>query len=154
MHDQVRDDLGIGLRFEHEPGLLQLHAQRGVVLDDAVVHHADSLRSVRMCVVFTGHAVGGPARVRHAAKAGQRRRLLSRFERGNLALGAQAAHTGVGEHGDASGIVAAILQRFEPGNEVLNDVALRADANDATHEMVPFRQGDQFSAATCFPAGN
>ena len=39
--DQMRDDLGVGLRGEHVALRLQARAQLLVVLDDAVVHHRD-----------------------------------------------------------------------------------------------------------------
>jgi hypothetical protein len=85
--DQVRDDLGVGLRLEDVALRLELGAQVVVVLDDPVVDEADaarprdprglaglggivdlalarSMREVRVCVVDERRAVRRPARVR------------------------------------------------------------------------------------------
>ena len=56
--DQVREHLGVGLRHERVPGLLEHRAQRAVVLDDAVVHDGDRARAV-VCGCAL-HSFGGP----------------------------------------------------------------------------------------------
>ena len=48
--DQVSEDLGVGLRGEDRPAADQLLTQSEVVLDDAVVNHADGADLVRVSV--------------------------------------------------------------------------------------------------------
>lgn len=59
---QVRDDLGVGLGGEPDAGVLQLGAEPGEVLDDAVVDDGDpaGLVEVRVGVTVGGRAVRGP----------------------------------------------------------------------------------------------
>jgi hypothetical protein len=64
--DQVGDDFGIRLRRERVSLCEQLDAQRGMVLDDAVVHHRDIAGDMRMRVTGIGCAMRGPAGVRNA----------------------------------------------------------------------------------------
>ena len=61
--DQVHGDLGVGVAGELHPVGLQLAAQRGEVLDDAVVHDRDLAGGVtmRVRIAVGGPAVGGPA---------------------------------------------------------------------------------------------
>ena len=76
--DQVHGDLGVGVAGKLHPGGLQLTAQRGEVLDDAVVHHRDLpgrvaqvvLRSVGRPWVAHGY---GPTRCARSAWPGRRR---------------------------------------------------------------------------------
>ena len=65
--DHVRYHFGIGLRGEIETVGDQFRAQFGVVLDDAVVHHADLAGGMRMRIELAGHPMRGPARVGDAA---------------------------------------------------------------------------------------
>ena len=70
---QVGDDLGVGLGGELDPLGVQALAQRGRVVDDAVVHDADPpvLAGLRVGILLGGRAVGGPAGVPDADLAGQ-----------------------------------------------------------------------------------
>ena len=63
--DEMCQHLGVGLRLKLMALLLQLGAQRGVVLDDTVVNEGEFSRTVgvRMGVLTGDLAVGGPARV-------------------------------------------------------------------------------------------
>ena len=108
--DQLRHRLGVGLGGELLPRALQLGAQLGVVLDDAVVHHGDARGAVRMGVALGRRAVRRPARVADAGGAGQRRAVQRRGEVAELALGAAALDLAVDQGGDAGAVIAAIFQ--------------------------------------------
>ena len=69
MGDQVGDDLGVGIRSEVVTQRLEAPAQRLVILDDAVVHHRQSLGDVRVGIALAGHAMRRPACMRDAAVA-------------------------------------------------------------------------------------
>ena len=69
--DQMGYDLGIGLAAERMATGLELLAQLGVVLDDAVVHDCDIARARRMWVRvgLRRPSVRRPTRVADAARA-------------------------------------------------------------------------------------
>ena len=108
--DELRHRLGIGLGAELLPLRLQLGTQFGVVLDDAVMHHGDARRAVRMRVVLGRCAVRRPTGVADAGGAGQRRALQCRHQVAQLAFGAAAVDVAVHQGGDAGAVVAAIFQ--------------------------------------------
>src|ERR1044072_2790333 len=66
--DEVRGGLTVGVTGHLDAVGLQLGAQGGEVLDDAVVHDGDALRgvAVRVRVAVDRRAVGRPAGVAHA----------------------------------------------------------------------------------------
>ena len=66
---QVRNDLGVGVRAEDHTGGLELLAQAPVVLDDPVLHHREAAWTVevRVGVALLRLAVGRPAGVTDAA---------------------------------------------------------------------------------------
>src|SRR5207253_10123403 len=67
--NQMRDDLGIGLRAKRIALRLQPLAQRFVVFDDAVVDDGDFVaRQMRMRVVGGRRAVCRPTRMRDASR--------------------------------------------------------------------------------------
>ena len=88
--DQMRDHLGVGLRGEFVAVALQLVAQFGEILDDAVVDDGDAVGEMRMRVGLVGHAVGRPARVADADRAVERLVLQPALEIDQLAFGAAA----------------------------------------------------------------
>ena len=71
--DEVRGGLAVGVAGHLDAVGLQLGAQGGEVLDDAVVHDGDALRGVpvRVRVAVDRRAVGRPAGVAHAGGAGE-----------------------------------------------------------------------------------
>ena len=79
--DQLRHRFGVGLGGEFLARRLQLRAQLGVVLDDAVVHDGDARGAVRMRVALGRRAVRRPAGVADAGGAGQRRARPARAAR-------------------------------------------------------------------------
>ncbi len=74
LFDQVRDDLGVGLRGEDVAFFSQLGAKLRVVLDDAVEDDVDRVRAVAvwMGVLLGDAAVRGPAGVGEADRRGRR----------------------------------------------------------------------------------
>ena len=107
------DDLGVGFRPELGALVLQLLAQLAEVLDDAVVHDREAVGGVRMRVAFGRPAVGRPAGMPDADRAGERLARELGFEIAQLALGAPARELAVFERGDAGGIVAAVFEPLE-----------------------------------------
>ncbi len=111
--DEVRRDLGVGLRAQVVAGRLELGAQPGEVLDDAVVHERDPavLAEVRVRVAVVGGAVRGPARV---ADAGHRRgqRLVGErlVEVADLARALLERDPAVDGERHPGGVVAAVLE--------------------------------------------
>src|SRR3990167_9898333 len=104
-----------------------------MVFNDAVVHHADLARRVRMRIHFAGHAVRGPARMRDAAETIQAGLFLQGVQVADLALRAQAFDAMVGEHRDTGRVIAPIFQGLQAGDQVVDDGALGADADDSAH---------------------
>src|SRR5206468_4074315 len=88
--DQVRDDLGVGLRGHLPAATLERGAQLEVVLDDAVVDDHHLAGAVRMRVLLRGPAMRRPARVTDAGRA--RERLLAQERRQVVELADAAAH--------------------------------------------------------------
>lgn len=120
---QVRRDLGIGVAGKLDTGSLQLPAQDGEVLDDAVVDDGDLAGSVavRVRVAVGGTTVGGPAGVAQAGSTGQRRGR--HFRHGFLEVGQPARTPAHGEcatvdQRDARRVVAAVLH---PAQRVHDD---------------------------------
>ncbi len=132
--DQVRDDFGIGVRIEAVAMRLELFAKRGVVLDDAVVDDRDAVvGDVRMRVDRVRHAVRRPARVRDAGEAFDRRLLVKLLEIANLAGRADTRQAVAFEDRDAGGIVAAVFERLEAGDQDRDDVFPRGGGDDSAH---------------------
>ena len=71
--DEVGDHLGVGVARQGDAGVGEPGAQRGRVVDDPVVHdrHAAGLVAVGVRVGVGRRAVGGPAGVADAGRAGE-----------------------------------------------------------------------------------
>jgi hypothetical protein len=142
--DEVRDDLGVGLGGEVRAGVHQAVLERDVVLDDPVDDDVDAVAGVevRVGVGLRHAAVRRPARVPDAARRLDRRdRAAGRRRRGGDGL-AQLAEVPdrtdrrdlpVDEDGDAGGVIAAVLELLQPGQEDLLDGAVPDVADDAAH---------------------
>jgi len=122
--DQMRDDLGVGLRLEAVTVGQQVLLDLQVVLDDPVVD--DDQRAVaigvRMGVLFGRPAVGRPARVANAERARQRPLAEDAFE-----------HLEPSEHRDAGGVVAAILEPLQPFDDDADRILVPDISDDSTH---------------------
>jgi len=164
--DQVGDDLGIGLARKDIATRLQAHAQRFVVLDDAVVHQGDMARlreirgrrarartGVRVRIGDGRRAVRGPARVRDAGGALQALVLDLRHQLGHArgaAGAAQATRAGAAQtglmHRDAARVIATVFQALQALHQDGNDVARGDHADDAAHGKAPERDGPMLGA--------
>ena len=143
--DEVGEDLGIGVALEHVAAALELLAQLGEVLDDAVVDHGDLAVAarVRVSVLDRGAPVRGPAGVADAAGSGE---ILARGQLGLEALHLSHAADDVELDGavlsvvlqrHARGIVAAILHALQPGDEDLRRLIRTGVTNNAAHRVAP-----------------
>ena len=146
--DEVRDDLGVGVRREVNAVCFESLPQGNVVLDDAVVHDRDVTGRVRVSVVLARSAVGRPSRVADAGGARQGslgERLVEACE-----LADRAYHfDGLAiVHREPGRIVASV---FEPSQAVDQDGGGLARPNvsdDSAHGPIlrPRRPRDNFPA--------
>ena len=144
LFDQVREDLGIGLALKVMAAALQLLAQLGEVLDDAVVDDGDAAvaAGVGVGVDDGGLAVGGPTGVANAAGS-------VAIDVGKLALQARnLAHAaddvevrrGALAHleRNARGVIAAILHTLKAcDQDVLCNIRAGV-SDDSAHRTSPF----------------
>ena len=144
LFDQMREDLGIGLALKVVAAALQLFAQLGEVLDDAVVDDGDTTvaAGVGVSVNDGGLAVGGPTGVADTAGS-------VAVDVGKLALQARdLAHAaddvevrrGALAHleRDARGVIAAILHTLEAcDQDVLCNIRAGV-ADNSAHRINPF----------------
>src|SRR5699024_9758589 len=117
-------------------GRFQLRAQGLVVFDDAVVHHGDPAGHVRVRVVLAGRAMRGPARVRDAGAARERPCQVTLFHLAHFAPGAHALDAAFVEPGQAGGVVAALFQGLQAGDEDGGYVTLGDGGDDSTHVSI------------------
>ena len=137
--DQVDECLGVGLGPERVTRALQRRAQRVGILDDPVVNEGDGLAAVnvRMRVARRGRAVRRPARVGDARDAMQRPAIEQRLESRDAARELADDETAIALEGDARGVIAAVLEALQPGEENRPGPplapAIAGVANDAAH---------------------
>ena len=131
--DQVRDDLGIGVGAKLPPLRLQRGPQFPVVLDDAVVDHRDAAGGMGVGVGLAGLAMGGPAGVTDANRAGDRAPGDQTLQLAELALGAAKLDGAVGERRQAGRIVAAVFEPPQPVEDVRRRLIRAGDADDSAH---------------------
>ena len=140
--DQVGQRFGVGVGAEAMTGALQCGAQGIGVLDDAVVHDGDSLATVDVGMGVAGgrRAVGGPTRVRDAARPDHRRARQFLFQGADAA--GELAHLDPTTvlHGDTRRIVAAIFQSPETLDENRCRLPPADVAYDAAHRSGRIRQ--------------
>ena len=119
--------------------LLELLAQFGEVLDDAVVHDGDmpATRCMRMRVGLGRPPVRGPSRVPDAARAREvemRQRVRKAF---HLALAAHDGQRAVLNDRHARRVVPAVLEPRKPRHEHALRRARSGISNDAAHAETP-----------------
>jgi hypothetical protein len=131
--DQVRDHLGVGLAAEAVASGLELPTQFAEVLDDAVVHHRDPLGGMRVGVVGGRCAVRRPAGVGDAVATVQRCTVEQLLQVVELALRTAFLQLPVAYHGDARGVVAAILEAAQAGEQVGDDGVAVNESDDSAH---------------------
>src|SRR5262249_44095236 len=137
--DEVGDDLGVGLRGERAPLGDELGAQRAVVLDDAVVHHADARDLVRVGVLVGGLAVGGPAGVADAELPRRRRGAQQALQGVELAAAADDLALTAVPDGDAGRVVAPVFQPAQPREQDGGAVAFADVTYNSAHGRAPGR---------------
>ena len=138
MVDQVRDNLGVGLRFERVPGRAQALALLLVVFDDAVVHHRKLAEAdVRVGVGLGDAAVRGPAGVANPEVGVETLCLRRGLHFGDPAGAAHAADLASAafaiEHRDAGRIVATVFQPLQALDQNGDHIAIRDRADDSAH---------------------
>lgn len=133
---QVRDDLGVGLGGEPDAGVLQLGAEPGEVLDDAVVDDGDpaGLVEVRVGVTVGGRAVRGPPGVTEPGARHRQRPFLQRLLQvhqlpGPLGRGQRA----VGDDRHARGVVTAVFEPAQPLDDDVERWAMSCVSHDPAH---------------------
>ena len=170
--EQVGGGLGVGVADELDAVGLQLGPQLGEVLDDAVVDHGDPAagRAVRVRVAVGRTAVGGPAGVPDAGRAGgdpgrvvaavHRPSASALLQVGQLAGPLAGQQRAVVDHGHAGRVVPAVLQ---PPQAVQHDAERRSGArvpHDSAHgphhsgtSLSPRAQKADFHARHLIEAG-
>ena len=130
--EQLGGGLGVGLALELDAGGLELGAQLGEVLDDAVVHQRDTagLADVRVRVLVGRAAMGGPTGVTDALVAlGDRIGLELGIQVGDLAGLLGPVDLALGLDGEAGRVIATVLKAAK----AFDDDGLGATRPDVTH---------------------
>ena len=96
VRQQVGDHFGVGLGGELKAEILQAFAQRGVVFDDAVVYHGQTVGNMRVRIVLGRLAMGSPAGMSDTQGAADRSGLQGALQLCHLADGAYALDTVTG----------------------------------------------------------
>ena len=139
--DEVREHLGVGVAGEAMPKRLELLAQFGEVLDDAVVHHRDAAvaRHVRMRVGFAGTAVRRPTGVADAARSRKVEMPGGMRKAFDLAFAMKHLKVAILLDGDARRVVAAVLKALEAFDEDVFDRTRSGVADDSAHRCAPLQ---------------
>ena len=134
--EEVDGDLGVGLARKAMAARDERRLQRFEVLDDAVVDDRGDAAAidVRVRVLLARPAMGRPARVTDPGVPGGTLRGDDGGEVVELAFGAQDLQRAVALHGDARGVVAAILEATEPVHEERKRFARPDVAYDPAHQ--------------------
>ena len=131
--DQADEGLGIRLGLEHRALGFQFGAQFGMVLDDAVMHHADPRRAVRMGVALGRRAMRGPAGMADAGGAGQRVAVQHAGQVAELAFRPAPFDVRIHQRGDAGAVIATVFQPPQCLQQQRRCIGLADGADDATH---------------------
>ena len=130
---KMGDHLGVRLRGEGAALRDHLLLERPVVLHDPVVDDGDVARQVRVRVLVGGASVGGPPRVPHAARPGNRLLRDALRQAGDLPLGLADGDPAAGLDRDPRRIVPAVLQPPQAVHQDLHAGAGTGVADDAAH---------------------
>ena len=138
--NQMSNDFGIGLAREHMSATNEFFFERGIVLDDAVMHYGDIVRAGRMRVrvILARFAVGCPARMANAARAVDIHALNHGLKAGDLANLVLHVEAQRRLHGDARRIVAAVFHALQAANQNVLRLQASGVSNDAAHREIPF----------------
>ena len=133
---QVSNDFGVSLGGEAVPLILQLSLKRNVVLDNSVVHHHNSARTIpmRVSILFGRPSVRGPARVPDAICPVEWFDPDRLFEIAQFSFrAANLQPIPVARDGDPSRIVTAIFQPSQTFNDYRNYSLLADVADNSAH---------------------
>jgi len=136
LFNQVSNDFGVGFGSELVALGNQLFLERKIVFDDAIVDDDDLAGAVamRVGVLLSGTAVGGPAGVSDAIGAVERLDPDDFFKIAQFALGAAHLQAGsIAGDGDARGVVAAVLELSEAFDDDINDWLVPYVSHNAAH---------------------
>src|SRR5262245_54414548 len=127
------DHLRVGVRAELCARLFQLLAQLAEILDDAIVNNGKALGGMRVRIVFSRAAVGRPAGVPDAGRAGERIAREPGFEVAQLALGPPAGELSALQRGHAGGVVAPVFEPLERIDKQARDRLPSENAYNSAH---------------------
>jgi hypothetical protein len=135
LFDQMRENLGIGVRPEAVAELLERLPQCGAILDDAVVHDTDLLIAahLRMRIDEVRRTVRRPSRVRDAERSDDRRGSHESLELGDLSRRLSSLEPLPVHDGDASRVIASVLEAPEPLEEQWRGRAWSNVSYDSAH---------------------
>ncbi len=142
-HDQVGDDLGVGLAGEDESLRFEVAAEGRVVLDHPVVddRHADrpgTPSQMRVGIPLGGRPVCRPSRVADPASA-RRRLALEQFLQGAHPAGSFPHDELAPVDGRQAGtVVAAIFEPAKPRDQDRRGLMAPGVTHDSAHEQRPF----------------
>jgi hypothetical protein len=136
LRDQMNHHFGVGLAAELRAVLAERLAQLAEILDDAVVDDGDAFGRVRMRVALGRLAVGGPAGVTDADRAGERLAREPLLEVLQLAFGAPTRERAALQRRDAGGIIAAIFEALERVDELTRDRLAPENSNDSAQSAL------------------
>ena len=135
--DQVRDDLGVGVRLEPVPGGGQLRLELREVLDDPVVDHRDASAAVDMRVRVDERrpAVRRPPRVPDTEMAGRHpgAYLGDQLLDAGLRLGDGGGGAPPVEHRNARRVVPPVLQSLQALEQDRGGLSLTEVTDDPAH---------------------
>ena len=131
---QVSDDFGISIRSKHVTQCFQLFTQGFMVFDDAVVHHRDVAREMRVSIALARGAVGCPTGVRNAEPTNQRVFGQRNFQFADFARTAHALESLlIGVHRHTGAVIATVFQAFETFEQDGGDITFSNCADNSTH---------------------
>ena len=139
----MREHLGVGLPGKNVAFADELIAQRGVVLDHAVVadREASALIEMRVRVLIRHTAVRGPSRVRDAGIPGERRILQQRGEIRDAPGALARFDLSARERRDSGAVIAPVFETTETVQEDWDCWIIADVADDAAHEIMRFESG-------------
>jgi hypothetical protein len=135
---KMSDHLGVRLRGKMRTGQVELIAQFAMIFDDAIVNDRNAINRVWMRVLFVWAAMGSPASVANAYKAGERlagKPALKILEFPDCASPRKEAAV---KCGDTRGIVPSIFKPLQRIQNRSSGRPLTHDTDDSTHLPLRF----------------
>jgi hypothetical protein len=129
------NDFGIGFSVEPVTGSFQFCPKLLEILDNAIVHHRNAIRCMRMRVHLSRCAMGGPTRVANSDDPANRLILDQVFQIDEFPFGPTPVYVAVDQSGDSGGVVASIFEPLQCIDQVMRNRAVADDSNNAAHEQ-------------------